>query len=292
MAKPIPKGMSEAMATEAVDDRFADLDEKTSLEIISLINEEDRTVAEAVQKVLPEIAAAVNILVDAFAKGGRLFYVGAGTSGRLGIVDASECPPTYGTSPEMVQGIIAGGKSAMFQSREGCEDREPAGARDLGRRGVGPKDVVCALSCSGRTPYAMGALRKAREVGARTLAVYCNPQGILSELADVAIVPVTGPEVVAGSTRMKAGTAEKMVLNMLTTAAMVRSGRVAGNMMTHMNVSCEKLRYRAAGIIMRRLGISAEDAAQRLADAGDNLAVALGLSPCDVQKKEETCPTK
>ena len=285
MTDPVPEGMSESMATEAVDPRFADLDRKSSLEIVALINEEDRTVADAVAKVLPEIAAAVDLLVEAFAQGGRLFYVGAGTSGRLGIVDASECPPTYGTSPEMVQGIIAGGKGTVFQAREGCEDREDAGARDLARRGVGPKDVVCGLSCSGRTPYVAGALRKARSVGARTLAVYCNREGTLGQLADVAIVPVTGPEVVAGSTRMKAGTAEKMVLNMLTTAAMVRSGRVAGNMMTHMNVSCEKLRYRATGILMRRLGISAEEAAGRLEAAGNNLGAALATA------KDTACRT-
>jgi N-acetylmuramic acid 6-phosphate etherase len=267
--------MNETMGTEAVDERFADLDRKSSLEIVTLINQEDRTVADAVAKVLPEIAMAVDILVDAFANGGRLFYVGAGTSGRLGVVDASECPPTYGTSPEQVQGIIAGGKGAMFQAREGAEDRAEAGARDLARRGVARQDVVCGLSGSGRTPYVMGALRRARAVGARTLAVYCNPEGLLGELADVAIVPVTGPEVVAGSTRMKAGTAEKMVLNMLTTAAMVRSGRVVGNVMAHMNVSCDKLRYRATRILMQQRGISAEEATRRLADAGDDLAEAL-----------------
>jgi N-acetylmuramic acid 6-phosphate etherase len=165
----------------------------------------------------------------------------------------------------------------MFRAQEGAEDRAEDGAKALVERGVGPHDVVCGLSCSGRTPYVAGALRKARELGARTIAVYCNPQGFLGELADVAIVPVTGPEVVAGSTRMKAGTAEKMVLNMLTTAAMVRSGRVIGNMMAHMTVSCEKLRYRATRIIMRRLGLSAEEAAQLLADADDDLAKALGV---------------
>lgn len=275
MAEPVPQGMSDAMATEMAADRFADLDQKSTLDIVTLINEEDHTVAEAVARVLPQIAAAVDILVDAFAQGGRLFYVGAGTSGRLGIVDASEIPPTYGTDPEQVQGIIAGGKGAVFRAREGAEDRDEAGARDLARRQVGPKDVVCGLSCSGRTPYVAGALRKARAVGARTLAVYCNPAGTLGELADMAIVPVTGPEVVAGSTRMKAGTAEKMVLNMLSTAAMVRSGRVIGNRMSHMSISCEKLRYRATRILMDRLGLSAEAAAARLAAANDNLAKAL-----------------
>ncbi len=276
MADLVPQGMSDVLVTEAVSDRFADLDRKSTLEIVTLINEEDHAVAEAVAKVIPEIAAGVDILVDAFAQGGRLFYVGAGTSGRLGIVDASEIPPTYGTDPEQVQGIIAGGKGAVFRAREGAEDREEAGARDLARRGANATDVVCGLSCSGRTPYVAGALRKARNVGARTLVVYCNPAGTLGELADVAIVPVTGPEVVAGSTRMKAGTAEKMVLNMLTTAAMVRSGRVIGNRMSHMNVSCEKLRYRAIHILMDRLGLSAEAAAARLAAADNDIAKALG----------------
>ncbi|MCK5802573.1 MAG: N-acetylmuramic acid 6-phosphate etherase [Lentisphaeria bacterium] len=272
-----PAGMSEAMQTEAIAEDNASLDTLSSLEIITRINENDQTVAQAVQRVLPQIAEAVELLVEALGNGGRLFYTGAGTSGRLGVVDASECPPTFGTPHEMVQGIIAGGRVALFHAREGCEDKDWMGARDLVRRGLRSGDVVCGLSTSGRTPYVLGALRKAREVGAKTIAVYCNPEGSVGQLADVAIVPVTGPEVVAGSTRMKAGTAEKMVLNMLSTATMVRLGRVSGNMMTNMKISCEKLRYRATRIIMQRLGVDEDEAWRLLAESKDDLAAIPGL---------------
>ena len=268
-------GLKAGMSTEQVNPNTVGLDGKTSLEIVTLIQAEDRTVAAAVEKVLPEVARAVDCIVAALQQGGRLFYVGAGTSGRLGIVDASECPPTFGVSPETVQGIIAGGKEAVFRAREGAEDRRDMGARAVARRGIGNRDVVCGLSASGRTPYVAGALEKARALGAATLAVYCNPDGILGRLADVAIVPVTGPEVIAGSTRMKAGTAEKMVLNMLSTASMVRLGRVSGNRMTHMTISCEKLRFRAIRMIMDTLGIDEAQARERLAAAGDNVAKAL-----------------
>lgn len=272
-----PAGMSEAMQTEAIAEDNASLDTLSSLEIITRINENDQTVAQAVQRVLPQIAEAVELLVEALGNGGRLFYTGAGTSGRLGVVDASECPPTFGTPHEMVQGIIAGGRVALFHAREGCEDKDWMGARDLVRRGLRSGDVVCGLSTSGRTPYVLGALRKAREVGAKTIAVYCNPEGSVGQLADVAIVPVTGAEVVAGSTRMKAGTAEKMVLNMLSTATMVRLGRVSGNMMTNMKISCEKLRYRATRIIMQRLGVDEDEAWRLLAESKDDLAAIPGL---------------
>ena len=277
MSNERPIGMSNAMQTESIAKENADLDSMSALEIVTLINQNDHTVAEAVQEVLPKIAEAVEILVHALDNGGRLFYIGAGTSGRLGIVDASECPPTFGTPHEMVQGIIAGGKSAMFRAREGCEDKEWMGARDLARRNVCNRDVVCGLSTSGRTPYVLGALRKARKVGARTIAVYCNPAGIVGPEADVAIVPVTGPEVVAGSTRMKAGTAEKMVLNMLTTATMVRMGKVSGNMMTNMQISCEKLRFRAVQIIMAKLEITESEAWRLLEESSDDLSAIPGL---------------
>ena len=272
-----PPGMSAAMQTEAIADDNVSLDTMSPLEIITRINENDQTVAQAVQRVLPQVAEAVELLVKALGNGGRLFYIGAGTSGRLGVVDASECPPTFGVPHEMVQGIIAGGKTALFRAREGCEDKDWMGARDLMRRGFRSADVVCGLSTSGRTPYVLGALRKAREIGAGTIAVYCNPEGSVGELADVAIVPVTGPEVVAGSTRMKAGTAEKMVLNMLTTATMVRLGYVSGNMMTNMQISCEKLRYRATRIIMQRLGIDEDEAWRLLAESKDDLSAIPGL---------------
>lgn len=270
-----PRGMSADMATEQENPASVDLDRMSTLEIVSLINDNDRTVADAVRSVLPDIARAVDLIVPALSRGGRLVYVGAGTSGRLGIVDAAECPPTFGVPPSMVQGVIAGGKSAVFVAKEGAEDRADVGAREISRRNIGHIDVVCGLSCSGRTPYVYGALQRARERGATTLAVYCNPGGIIGEQADVSIVPVTGPEVIAGSTRMKAGTAEKMVLNMLSTATMVRLGRVAGNVMAHMTITCEKLRYRAIHTIMNQCHVSEQEAAKRLEEAGNNLAAAL-----------------
>jgi N-acetylmuramic acid 6-phosphate etherase len=269
-------GMTAALRTEGRLPAAADLDRKSTAEIVELINREDQTVAVAVQRVLPDLVRAVDRIVAALQSGGRLFYVGAGTSGRLGVLDAAECPPTYGIPPETIQALMAGGKGAVFRAREGAEDNEVQGGRDLVRRGLTARDVVCAVSSSGRTPYAIGALRQARALGAGTLAVYCNPEAPLGLYADVSIVPQTGPEVVAGSTRMKAGTAQKMVLNLLSTATMVRLGRVSGNAMSHMRVSCGKLRYRAERIVMEKLGISQAEAAQRLEQAQWDLARALG----------------
>jgi len=267
--------MTPGLRTEAAQLEAADLDRRSTAEVVALINRNDQTVALAVQRVLPDVARAVDCIVAALQGGGRLFYVGAGTSGRLGVLDAAECPPTYGSAPDQVQAVIAGGRGAVFRAREGAEDKESMGARDLARRGVAARDVVCAISSSGRTPYALGALRKAREVGAATVAVYCNPGAVLGQFADISIVPETGPEVVAGSTRMKAGTAQKMVLNMLSTATMVRLGRVSGNAMTHMRVSCGKLRYRATHIVMDKLGIGEAEAERRLEQADWDLARAL-----------------
>lgn len=273
----VPAGMSGTMPTESVDPALADLDKLSALEIVREMNDRDRGVAEAVARVLPAIARAVEMIVEAMGNGGRLIYIGAGTSGRLGIIDAAECPPTFGVSPEWVQGIIAGGKSAVFRAREGCEDRADMGARDLARRDLATRDVVCGLTTSGRTPYVLGGLRYARRVGARTIAVFCNPEGPVAEFADVAIVPVTGSEILAGSTRLKAGTAEKMVINMLSTASMIKLGRVSGNQMTHMHISCEKLRYRALQMIMGRLGVDEARARTLLAEAGDDLRQVPGL---------------
>ena len=270
-----PLDMPADLATEQVHPDAVDLERRSAAEIVALINRNDQTVALAVQRILPEIAQAVDRIVAALRAGGRLFYVGAGTSGRLGVLDAAECPPTYGVAPDLVQAIMAGGRGAVFRAREGAEDKAEMGARDLGRRGVTAADVVCAISSSGRTPYAVGALRRAREAGAATIAVYCNSGAVLGEHADIRIVVETGPEVVAGSTRMKAGTAQKMVLNMLSTATMVRLGRVSGNEMTHMRVNCGKLRHRARHIVMGKLGLSEADAERRLEQAGWDVAKAL-----------------
>jgi N-acetylmuramic acid 6-phosphate etherase len=272
-------GMTSALRTEGRLPAAADLDRKTTAEIVELINREDQSVALAVQQVLPDVVRAVDRIVAALQNGGRLFYVGAGTSGRLGVLDAAECPPTYGVPPELIQGLMAGGKGAVFRAREGAEDNELLGARALARCRLTARDVVCAVSSSGRTPYAIGALRQARRVGAATLALYCNPGAPLGQYADISMVPQTGPEVVAGSTRMKAGTAQKMVLNMLSTATMVRLGRVSGNAMSHMRVSCGKLRYRAERIVMEKLGIEQAEATRRLELAQWDLARALGTTP-------------
>jgi len=265
------------MITESVNPDSLQIDEKDSLGIVQIMNRNDQQVAFAVEKVLPEVALAVDHIVDAFKNGGRLFYIGAGTSGRLGIVDASECPPTFGVEPEMVQGIIAGGNDAVFQAKEFAEDDQRQGWLDLQARGFTAKDIVVGLTTSGRTPYTCGALQKAREIGAVTIAVFCNPDGKIREFADVSIVPVVGPEVVTGSTRLKAGTAEKMVLNMLTTAAMIRTGRVIGNLLADMKISCEKLQHRAVALLVRLTKVDDEKAKQALEQANGVIRSALQI---------------
>lgn len=263
------------MITESINPDSVNIDQKNSLEIVQIINRNDQQVASAVEKVLPEIARAVDLIVEAFQKGGRLFYIGAGTSGRLGIVDAAECPPTYGVDPELVQGLIAGGNEAVFRAKEFAEDDPVQGWLDLQARGFTAKDVLVGLATSGRTPYTCGALKEARKIGAVTIAVFCNPDGVIREHAQISIVPVVGPEVVTGSTRMKAGTAQKMVLNMLSTASMIRSGRVIGNLLADMKISCGKLQQRAVALLMRLADVSAEQAQQALEESGGVIRSAL-----------------
>lgn len=267
--------MTSDAITESANPDSAHLDRMSSLEIVSLINRNDKQVAAAVEKVLPAVAAAVDRIAGAFRRGGRLFYVGAGTSGRLGIVDASECPPTFGTDPERVQGIIAGGAETVFRAKEGAEDDETQGGIDLLERNPTADDAVVGLTTSGRTPYTIGALKAARKAGAATIAVICNPTGPIAEHADILINPVVGPEVLTGSTRMKAGTAQKMILNMLSTASMVRFGRVRGNRMADMTVSCSKLRDRALRIVMLETGLNAQAAGKALDRAGGNVRQAI-----------------
>ncbi len=266
--------------TETVNENSRDIDKKPVAEILKIINDEDKQVALAVEKALPEIAAAVELLVKNVENRGRIFYIGAGTSGRLGIVDAAECPPTFGVPHEMFQGIIAGGKNAVFRAREFCEDKEYMGASDLARRGFTANDAVVGLSCSGSTPYVLGALKKAKILGAAAIAVICNPDGTLAQAADVTIRVVTGPEVIAGSTRMKAGTAEKMVLNMLSTATMIRTGRVFGNAMADMQISCKKLEGRAVRIITNATGATPSRAAELISKNRGNLRKALEEAKC------------
>ena len=266
--------------TEAVNENSLDIDSKPVSEILKIINDEDKKVALAVEKALPEIEQAVELLVKTVENGGCIFYIGAGTSGRLGIVDAAECPPTFGVSDETFQGIIAGGKRAVFKAREFCEDKEHMGAVDLGKRGFSSKDSVVGLSCSGSTPYVLGALKKAKSIGATSIAVICNPEGILTEHADVAIRLVTGPEVITGSTRMKAGSAEKMAVNMLSTATMIRTGRVCGNMMADMQISCKKLEERAVQMIVKSTGVSQGKAIELISKNNGNLRKTLKDAKC------------
>lgn len=239
---------------------YTELDALSTREILEIINEEDQKVPEAVGKEIPKIERAVEMIVEAFSRGRRLFYIGAGTSGRLGVLDASECPPTFGVSPGMVQGIIAGGDAALRRSVEEAEDRAEDGARDIARAGVGPGDVVVGIAASGRTPYVIGALQEARRRGAATVALVCNPRAEMEAYADVVIAPVVGPEVLMGSTRMKAGTAQKLVLNMLSTTAMIRSGKAYSNLMVDLQASNEKLIARAVRIIQLATGCPKEEA--------------------------------
>lgn len=264
--------------TEEENPRTAGITELPVIEVVRLMNEEDARVAEAVEKVLPQVAAAVEGIVGRLAVGGRLFYTGTGTSGRLGVLDASECPPTFGVSPDLVQGIIAGGYEACYRAVEASEDDAEAGARDVVARGASGRDAVVGIAASGRTPYTVGAVQKARSLGAFTVAVTCAPESPITEAAEVSIVPVVGPEVIAGSTRLKAGTAQKLVLNMLSTATMIRLGYVTGNRMTNLLPRNTKLRDRSRRILMAEAGID-EDRARSLLDAaGGDLRAALVMN--------------
>ncbi|RAV09709.1 N-acetylmuramic acid 6-phosphate etherase [Paenibacillus contaminans] len=237
------------LTTEQVNPRSRNIDRLSTEDIVRLINEEDRQIAVKIQEITPEIAKAADFILRSFQKGGRLLYIGAGTSGRLGILDASECPPTYGTDPSMVQGIIAGGDRAIKDPVEGAEDSASAGASEVDGLHVGPDDTVVGIAASGRTPYVIGAMKRARELGATVIGL-CNNHGTpMREYADLMLEAVVGPEVVLGSTRMKAGTAQKLILNMLTTTAMIRLGKVYDNLMVDLNPSNAKLVHRAKRII-------------------------------------------
>ncbi|MFW5973332.1 MAG: N-acetylmuramic acid 6-phosphate etherase [Bacteroidota bacterium] len=270
------------LATEQQNPASTDIDVASTREILEIINTEDHLVPVAVRRELPYIEQAVEIVLHAFRHGGRLIYAGAGTSGRLGVVDASECPPTFGTEPSMVQGFIAGGREAMFQAQEGAEDYEENGARDMEAAGVGSADVVCGIAASRRTPYVVGAVKYAREIGAKTLFVTSNPRSEFDLDVDVAICPVVGPEVVMGSTRMKSGTAQKLVLNMITTAAMVRLGKTYENMMVDLQMTNKKLVERSRRIVMTITGIGYDEAASVLDAAGGHVKTALVMILAEV----------
>lgn len=262
--------------TEQRNPRSDAIDHLTTLEIVRVVNDEDAGVAAAVRNEEAAMARAVELALAAFRAGGRLIYVGAGTSGRLGVLDAAEMPPTYGTDPGMVQGVIAGGFAALVRSQEGAEDHLEQGAAAMCEKGVGPPDFVLGIAASGTTPYVHGALARARELGACTGFLLCTqPPKALLEAHDVVIAPLTGPEVITGSTRMKAGTATKMVLNTITTAAMVRFGKVDGNLMVDLQVTCRKLQDRGERILMTSLGLGRGDARALLARAGGHVKTAL-----------------
>ena len=250
--------------TEQENPRSKDLSSQSTDEIVSLMNDEDGMVAVAVKRVLDNVVKAVDEIVARLEKGGRLFYTGTGTSGRLGVLDASECPPTFGVSPELVQGVIAGGYDACYRAVEASEDDASAGAADLKARGFGGGDVLVGIAASGRTPYTVGAVKFARELGAFTVALTCVPGSAITEAAELSIVPLVGPEVLTGSSRLKAGTAQKMVLNMISTATMVRLGYVSGNRMSNLQPKNIKLRERAVRIVMAETGVDEETAASAL----------------------------
>lgn len=299
--------MLASLLTERRNPASAHIDSLETEGILRVINAEDHAVAPAVAAVVPQVARAVDAAVRAVRSGGRIFYMGAGTSGRLGVLDAAECPPTFNVSPVLVQGIIAGGESALARATEATEDDPESGVRDLLARGFTPKDVLVGLAASGRTPYVLGAVRKARELGAVTVGVSCTPNSLLSQAVDIAIEPLPGPEVITGSTRMRAGTATKLVLNMFSTAVMIRLGHVYGNLMVNVQPKNEKLVDRAiriiaeasgvdlpraaalldesgrnvkTAIVMARLGLRREEAEAKLAQAGGRVAIALGeISP-------------
>lgn len=260
------------------------IDVMSTRDVLNIINQEDAGVPAAVQKVLPAVSRAVDCIVGAFEAGGRLIYIGAGTSGRLGVLDASECPPTFSVPEGMVVGVIAGGFDALVKAIEGIEDDERQGVIDLQNVDLGKLDVVVGIAASGRTPYVFGGLKFANEVGATTVALSCNPNSIIEDIADIAIVPIVGPEVLTGSTRMKSGTAQKLVLNMLTTASMIRIGKSYQNLMVDVSASNRKLHARATNIVMQATGCTVEDASEALEGAENNvkLAILTTLTDMDV----------
>ncbi len=283
-----------SLTTEQRNPLTMDIDTRSIPEILKIINEEDKRVASAVESEIIYITEAVEIVVESFKKGGRLIYVGAGTSGRLGILDAAECPPTFGVRPEMVQGIIAGGKKAMFRAQEGAEDNEDRGVKNINAMKVNEKDVVCGIAASLQTPYVVGATIQAKRRGAKTIYVTTNPRkkfslpefSKLAKAIDVAICPEVGPEVIMGSTRMKSGTAQKLVLNMITTAAMIRLGKVYENMMIDLQLTNQKLKERAKRVVMTITGIGYEAAGLQLEKADGQVKTALVMIKANISKNE------
>lgn len=278
MEKKSQKKLYDELSQLLTEERNPDsmhIDEMSVREILELMNSEDKKVASSVQKELPYIEKAVQIVVESLSHGGRVFYVGAGTSGRLGVLDAAECPPTFSSPPEMVQGIIAGGPEALIKSMEGAEDDSEAAGIELSKRGLTNKDVVVGIAASRRTPYVVGAIDHARKIGAKTIYVSCNPRAQMNIPVDVSICPTPGPEVVTGSTRMKAATAQKMILNMISTTTMVRMGKVYENLMVDLQVKSQKLEERSKRILTVLTDASYQEASQYLDKAKGNLKAAI-----------------
>jgi N-acetylmuramic acid 6-phosphate etherase len=275
------------LSTEQRNPHSMDIDAKKTAEILKIINDEDKIVPYAVEKELPYIEQAVEVIVKALKNEGRLLYFGAGTSGRLGVVDASECPPTFGTPFGMIDGFIAGGREAMFRAQEGAEDYEENGVKDIIAANVNEKDVICGIAASRRTPYVIGAIKKAKELGAKTLFITTNPRKDFNiKEVDIAICPYIGPEVIMGSTRMKSGTAQKLVLNMLTTTSMIRMGKVYENMMIDLQMTNKKLVERSKRIIMTITGVTYEEAADYLEKADGHVKTALVMIKASVDAEE------
>ena len=277
------------MTTETRNEASSDLDTMTSLEIVTLMNSEDSKIAAAVRAQLPEIAKAVDLCVDSLEKGGRIIYIGAGTSGRLGAIDAAECPPTFGVAPGTVVGLIAGGQSIDISLSADREDSPQCGREDLSGIAVGGKDTVVGVAASGRTPYVVGGMEYAKSLGCHTVSIACNKGSAIGNLADVAIEVIVGPEVLTGSTRLKAGTSQKMILNMISTASMVRTGKCYKNLMVDVVQTNAKLEARAVGILVAATGISKDEAASVLKKAGGSVkkAVVMVLSSCSPEEAEE-----
>jgi len=279
----------EALTTEAIHPDSVDLDSLSIGQILAFMSDEDAKIVPAVRAVLPQVEKAASMALDSFLKGARLIYIGAGTSGRLGIIDAAECPPTFGSDPEQVVGIIAGGREAVFLSKEGAEDREDQGKRDLVSINLAKKDTVVGIAASRRTPYVLGALRYARSIGASTVFLMCNTppdQREAEPAVDVVIAPILGPEVVMGSTRLKAGTATKLILNMISTSAFIRCGKVYRGMMVDLKAWSQKLKARSRRVLMLATGLDYGKAGEYLEKSGGNVKTAIVMALCGLEKEE------
>jgi len=276
----------EKLLTEERNLSTINIDRQSSLEIVELINQEDQKIASAIQNILPEIARTVDSIVVALQAGGRLFYLGAGTSGRMGILDAAECPPTYGTHPELVQGLIAGGTQAILRAVEGAEDSDTLAAEELGRKQLNSSDILIGIAASGRTPYVIGGLRYAKSIGCQTISLTCTPDSEMGRIAGQSLTVLTGPEVIMGSTRMKAGTAQKMVLNMLTTATMIGLGKVYSNLMVDVQATNLKLKERAKRIVTIATGVSYSQAEETLISANGSSKLAIIMILAGVSSEE------